>query len=488
MPLAPATEILRPFRDAERRLHKEDGAWRIDCPLRPGPGRHVLATEDAPAEDGLVFALTLLNGHHASETMPLSTPRWLDLGRRMVWAIRGRARPVLERATILELRREREERPRHHALRRLKRNLVVALEPARPLLRRPLGALAIESTGPRNGRLVALVDQRWTPLADDLANIRLHLGMLVHARRIWYLAASPPGGPFAEPPAWEILGTTPLCSRQRVRGTLDQTVLGQIGFRVSSRIDAAVWRRVAVPKLTDSARSDRLVHLAEPASPARSRYPASSSSILTDGFLGEKSPLDSEAPGGLRWYRALGEGRFERTGDGAARVVAGPERPNPGRTAYVVDWPHPSGCDVCVTIIPPGRASGDGVLGRGGLLLMQDEANYVAVNNWYDDRYDGSSVSTFWRIDGEEDLYRAVWTNLGRRIQRGVPYRLRTVFDGSELVVFVNEEPVLERRVKDVVSRASPLAIRRVGLLANWEWGDDMGTVFRSFEAGRLSA
>jgi hypothetical protein len=48
---------------------------------------------------------------------------------------------------------------------------------------------------------------------------------------------------------------------------------------------------------------------------------------------------------------------------------------------------------------------------------------------------------------------------------------------------FVDEEPVLCRALTDVYPQLSRLAIHRVGIVANWEWGNDTGTHFRYFAA-----
>jgi hypothetical protein len=100
-----------------------------------------------------------------------------------------------------------------------------------------------------------------------------------------------------------------------------------------------------------------------------------------------------------------------------------------------------------------------------------------------DDVFAGSSISSFFTINGFEDLYDAVWTNVGSRIRWGVTHRLRVVFDGMNYTAFINDEPVLYRSLRDVYPRAKPLAINRVGIVANWEWGNDTGTVFNNFVA-----
>jgi hypothetical protein len=55
--------------------------------------------------------------------------------------------------------------------------------------------------------------------------------------------------------------------------------------------------------------------------------------------------------------------------------------------------------------------------------------------------------------------------------------------DGERYLVFVNEEPVLYRAFRDVYPDVERLRIRKIGLLANWEFGNDTGSRFGQFRA-----
>lgn len=105
------------------------------------------------------------------------------------------------------------------------------------------------------------------------------------------------------------------------------------------------------------------------------------------------------------------------------------------------------------------------------------------IANWLDDVYDGASVSSFFHLNGFEELYDAVWSNVGNRIQWGVPHQFRAVFDGGRYIVFINDEPLLYRALTDIYPNIKPLHINRVGIVANWEWGDDTGSMFQHFIA-----
>jgi hypothetical protein len=181
------------------------------------------------------------------------------------------------------------------------------------------------------------------------------------------------------------------------------------------------------------------------------------------------------------WAKTLGKGAIAISESGIAKVQASVQNPNPGRTAYTVPWDYSSFADVEVTILPPGKARGQGDKGRGGLIFWQDQDNYIIINTWLDDFYEGESMSCFFRIAGFEEVYDAVWSNIGKAIAFGQPYTLRIVFDGNNYTVRVNNQTVLYRALTDIYPWATALKINRLGIVANWEWGDDTGSGFSNF-------
>jgi hypothetical protein len=180
------------------------------------------------------------------------------------------------------------------------------------------------------------------------------------------------------------------------------------------------------------------------------------------------------------WSKTLGKGAIAITQSGIAKVQANIQNPNPGRTAYTVPWDYAI-ADVEVTILPPGKERGQGEKGRGGLIFWQDQDNYIIINTWLDDFYEGESISCFFRIDGFEEVYDAVWSNIGKAIAFGEPYTLRVIFDGNNYTVRVNNQTVLYRALTDIYPWAKALNINRLGIVANWEWGDDTGSGFSNF-------
>ena len=50
-------------------------------------------------------------------------------------------------------------------------------------------------------------------------------------------------------------------------------------------------------------------------------------------------------------------------------------------------------------------------------MFEQDDGNALIVSTWLDDEYEGASISSFFRLGGFEDLYDAIWTNVGDRVR-----------------------------------------------------------------------
>ncbi len=118
------------------------------------------------------------------------------------------------------------------------------------------------------------------------------------------------------------------------------------------------------------------------------------------------------------------------------------------------------------------------------MIFREDDDNFVIVNLWFNDRPDGAaSVSSFFRTGGREEVYDAVWVNVGDRVQWDRPVDVRAAFDGERYHVAVDGEPVLWRSLRDVYPDARELRVREVGLVANWEWGLDAGSRILRFVA-----
>jgi hypothetical protein len=192
--------------------------------------------------------------------------------------------------------------------------------------------------------------------------------------------------------------------------------------------------------------------------------------------------------GGPIWRKLVGIDAMSLDGKGGAQVVASPTSPLRQRLAYGVDWPDPYFADVTTTVLPPEVDEAGNCRGRGGLIFWQDPLNFITINTWLDNRHTGGfkhcgAVSSFFTLNGFEDIYDAAWTNVADAIKVGEPCSLRIVFDGDRYRAYVNGEAVLYRALSDIYPNFRGLMIRRVGILANWEWGYDTGSRFLTFTA-----
>ncbi len=114
------------------------------------------------------------------------------------------------------------------------------------------------------------------------------------------------------------------------------------------------------------------------------------------------------------------------------------------------------------------------------MIFWQDPANYLILSAFVED-YPAMSMAAFFRKDGFEELYDAVWSNLGTRMHWGEPHEFRATFDGQEFAAYINGEPVLCRSLADVYPRCKRFEVNQVGLVSNWEWGNDTGSKFERF-------
>jgi hypothetical protein len=198
---------------------------------------------------------------------------------------------------------------------------------------------------------------------------------------------------------------------------------------------------------------------------------------------GQTLEAHQPASGGSAWHKQFGAGTIELLEGSGAVVRANAHNPNPGRTIYTLPWHNAGFADLQTTILAPGSARGQGEKGRAGLVFWQDPRNYILINTWLDDYAAGASISSFFHLHGFEEIYDAIWTNVGTRIAWGQAYTLRVVFDGVHYYAYVDGEAVLYRALTDVYPDFKPLRIQQIGIVANWEWGNDTGSRFLQFEA-----
>jgi hypothetical protein len=268
---------------------------------------------------------------------------------------------------------------------------------------------------------------------------------------------------------------------------VDGQLLGEQWYDVERFADAGGMAIIAQGDvlLRDAEAHPREVPLPDALDCGAPWVPAPSVGVVDERFDATITDLDgAETPSGrVQWRRIEGTGRIALADDHAI-VVADRTTPNPGRTIYTFPWDSPDYADLTLDMTIPGTARGEGHNGRCGVVFWQDADNYLVVNFFVDDVFDGASISTFYHLGGYENMYDAVWT-LVRGVEWGLRCTLRCTFDGARFLACTNGEPSLVRALTDVYPDARPLRIQEVGIIVNREWGDDTGSILHCFRAGR---
>ena len=395
-------------------------------------------------------------------------------------------------------------------------------DPAPALL--PRHAFLIKAGGHRCGRVHTTSAGTPVEAFDSFQNVHATYAIVLGATHVAYFLAAPArahgAGAF---PSMRLIAIEPRSPARHLFASIHQAVLGEIGFHADTRVhsvgaDVVPALAHAVDAITRKSparpRRDHEVTMPSALAPIAPWYPPARDAVVRDDFGASHPPLEHRGQGAgdaaaespapsepaanvpretpldartipsstLRWERTLGRGHIDLSPRGASARATNTS-PNPGRTLYTIPWASPAHADLRVRMTPPGTARYQKHDGRAGVVFWQDPRRYLIVNLWLHDGYDGASISSFPIVDGFDDIYNAVWTNIGSRATWGRAFDLRVACDGENYLAFVDDEPVLSRRLSDIYPAYPPLRINRVGLALNWEWGDDTGTTFHSFEA-----
>lgn len=493
---ATRTGHVRHGTDEERVMSVDHGGLRIKPLVRPAWGRSELAYGPFIGSEGLASSVVFLNGRNGSEnldpwpSLTHWTKQWIrgtqsdGPAQRMLSARRFPNRDRLTRrwqAARSDARRSPSERSDV--------NLAVSWSSSSPTAD-PLGepSVVVRSAGPENAELCLADSGRVRPvepLRELLMRVVfLHTGGMIAV----FLATDDEAERW---PAPSYLGALKAPVGRPGWLSIQQRTLGQVGWGMDTRV-----KEVRIEQLTEYPSVDELEAGAELVLPCPipSQRRRLDDPIELTGRFGVTAPdLAGCTTGGRTWRHAVGKRRMHVSDDSAvvgdsvpvashklARLV----RPSGQRTAYVLDWDGHAG-SIATEITPPGTERGEGHAGRGGLILFQDPDNYFIVNNWLDDEYGGASVSAFRRLNGHEEVFDAVWTNVGQMITWGRRHELALGFDTTGFTAYVDGVAVLGKEFSDVYPSNGSLQVNAVGICTNWEFGDDTGSRFHSFTARR---
>ena len=89
------------------------------------------------------------------------------------------------------------------------------------------------------------------------------------------------------------------------------------------------------------------------------------------------------------------------------------------RTLFTVEWAEPGFAELEAIIRPPEQGASGDQKGRCGVVFWQDANNYLVVSTYLDSWHPTSSISSFFHINGFEEVYDAIWTNLNRHVMWG---------------------------------------------------------------------
>lgn len=205
--------------DAEGLIGIDNGALRLRPLGRPGWGREGIAYGPFDPVPGLAFATLVLNGHNASQTFyfPESTARRI-------------------RRIVAELLRVRPRRQHHYE------NLAVGLFDD-PVTADPLQAgpgFVMHAATEDNGELWATHGGHPARVVRGVQNLPILFVVALRERGAAFYTASIPGAAGAGPyPMLRPAGIDPAPVRDPLFAGIQQRILGEVGYRVDSRIYGA---------------------------------------------------------------------------------------------------------------------------------------------------------------------------------------------------------------------------------------------------------
>ncbi len=241
--------VVRKGIDREKLIAIDNGALRFQPLLKHGWGKQGIAYGSYQRTNGLAFATLILNGHNTSQAEPIEA-----LSNRLITWMRGnKVEPF-----PIRLWRWLFWKHNHKFWRRLwwwiclsphvvkvfpidllNENLAVGWFPNQVPLN-PLtegNSFIVHATGPNNGELWARVGENMLSTFKNLQNIQVYYVIILREKgAAYYAAATTNAYGLTAYPNMRPLAIDPFNDEPEVYAAIYQSTLGQIGFRVDSRV------------------------------------------------------------------------------------------------------------------------------------------------------------------------------------------------------------------------------------------------------------
>ncbi|MBZ9677680.1 oxidoreductase [Mesorhizobium sp. ES1-1] len=235
--------------DVERQIAIDHGALRFQPLVRPGWGRQGIAYGPFQREAGLVLVVSLTNGHNTSQASPLPD----DIARRFYRWLRGPGIDPWPSRLLALLRSPRKSLTARRFLwwalstsrtyrgPNINENLAVGWFSSEAPIN-PLGdgcCFVVHAAEGENGELWARVGKRCLSAFRRLNNIHTYYVVALREQgAVYYAAADQASFGVAAFPMMRPIAVDPFNKDEKLFAGVHQAALGQIGFRVDTRVEA----------------------------------------------------------------------------------------------------------------------------------------------------------------------------------------------------------------------------------------------------------
>ncbi|MGB3201166.1 MAG: hypothetical protein WBA99_09695, partial [Nodosilinea sp.] len=238
--------------DRERQIAIDNGALRFQPLIRAGWERQGIAYGPYRREPGLAFGVLLLNGHNTSQAERIEPLKerlrrwWLGSETEPPFTRLGRWLRSPQKAGVMRRWwgwiRHSPDWAKRFSVPTLDDNLALGWFPqAVPPNPREVGnGFVIHATGHQNGALQTRVSHQLMTAFKGLQNLQVYYVVILRQQGAAYYAASiPQAHGLGAAPALRPIAVDAFCDDPEVYAAVYQSVLGQISFRVDTRLYGA---------------------------------------------------------------------------------------------------------------------------------------------------------------------------------------------------------------------------------------------------------